>query len=76
MVLRFYTGGPQAIRGTVYWRTRNRISAVEWVSGCWIAWRVGAHIPRDTYGDADPHLSQERHGWGGVNRTALLPIEE
>ena len=70
MVLRFYPGGPQAIRGTVCWRTRNRIS------GWWIAWRVGAHISRDTYGDADPHFPQEWYGWGGVNRTALLPIEE
>ena len=70
MVLRFYPGGPQAIRGSAYWRTRNHIS------GCWIARRVGAHIPRDTYGDADPHLSQEWYGRGGVNRTALLPIEE
>ena len=70
MVLRFYPGGPRAIRGTSYWRTPNCSS------GCWVARQMGASIPESTYTDADHHFSQWWVGCGGVNFTALLPIEE
>ena len=72
MVLRFYPGGPQAVRGTFYWTTRAG------VTGCDIAESVGAPIPRSTYRHAYLSRSQNQSTFGdwGVNDTALLPIEE
>ena len=73
MVLRFYPGGPRAVKGTLYWE------ASDGVEGCIIARFAGVIIPRDTYMAADGDVSQRR--WLstpklGYNYTALLPIEE
>ena len=70
MTLRFYRGGPVAVRGYEWW-----VSA-DGLFGCGVANAVGAVIPASTYIDADPDVSATRDGETGTNRTALLPIEE
>ena len=77
MTLRFYAGGPRAIRGTFYW------VASEYCNGCKVARMAGADIPSDTYNDADSKVSQylgtlsflfpRSHG---ANHTAILPLED
>ena len=71
MTLRFYPGGPHAMRGYAYWVT------ADWNSGCYVAHCAGAQIPWQTYDAADVMVSQERTAdrRKGFNRTALLPIE-
>ena len=75
-MLRFYPGGPQAIRGNAFWLTRNGT----W--GCDVTRDVGVTIPSNTYGHADPELSQvvwtplwDNGRPVGLNCTALLPVE-
>ena len=71
MTLRFYRGGPVAVRGYEWWVTADGSF------GCSVAIGVGAIIPRTTYLDADPGMSQGRDSdAAGLNKTALLPIEE
>ena len=82
MTLRFWVGGPVAVKGTErfmedfgdgrYWTNRKG------TAGCVIAARAGARIPRDTYVRADPAYSQLLSLTNGVgfNDTALLPLEE
>ena len=70
MVLRFYRGGPVAVRGRLFW-----VSA-DGLGGCCLASKVGANIPTNAYFRADPAVSQGWYGRVGVNDTALLPIEE
>ena len=77
MTLRFYAGGPRAIRGARYWETPDCYT------GCDIAYMVGADIPWDTYDRADPKVSQflgaleliSNHP-NGRNHTAILPLED
>ena len=72
MTLRFYPGGPRAVRGYAFWVT------AEGDNGCDVAFCAGAKIPWETYAHADGRVSQERTPDDrlGLNRTALLPIEE
>ena len=70
MVLRFYRGGPVAAKGHMYW------VAADGTFGCAVASGVGAIIPRSTYLNADPDVSELQSGKVGLNHTALLPIEE
>ena len=82
MVLRFYKGGPRAIKGRVCWVSPapdplNRDSG--FTNGCVVALDAGAEIPDDTYVMADLRMSQEPSSIVtsmGQNITALLPIEE
>ena len=75
----FYLGGPQAVKGSNYWRTS--IKGGHGAPGCHVAIVVGASIPRDTYSCAAPKLSvvsifcdyhKKREG---LNTTAILPLE-
>ena len=73
MTLRFYPGGPWAVKGTLCWEDSYG------VNGCYVVRCAGVEIPRDTYKAADGNVSQGR--WllapsVGYNYTALLPIEE
>ena len=75
----FYLGGPQAVKGSNYWRTS--IKGGYGATGCHVAIEVGASISRDTYSHADPKLSvvstfcdyhKKREG---LNTTAILSLE-
>ena len=70
MVLRFYRGGPVAVRGNLHWL------AADDMYGCVVAKEAGVRIPPSTYLNADPEVSQFPCGRLGLNYTALLPIEE
>ena len=73
MTLRFYRGGPEAF-GRLY---GSHWHSVGGECGCFIAERVGAVIPINTYYDSEPGLSQGIDPCGkGINLTALLPLED
>ena len=72
MTLRFYPGGPRAVRGYDHWVDANGNN------GCDIVMFTGAKIPWQTYHNADPRVSQrEKYNDSriGHNDTALIPIE-
>ena len=75
----FFLGGPQAVKGSNYWRTS--IKGGHGVLGCQVAIEVGASISRDTYSHAAPKLSvvstfcDYHKKTEGKNTTAILPLE-
>ena len=69
-------GGPRAIPDASIWSTpEGEAGRGDCHYGCAVARRAGARIPRNTYHDADPWVSQYEFGGTGSNLTALLPIE-
>lgn len=74
MKLVFYLGGPRAIRdvwGVPFWMTSD-----ECHTGCWVARKAGARIPKSTYHGSLVEMSQILSYSGrGMNYTAILPIE-
>ena len=72
----FYLGGPRAIPDASIWSTPEvEAGRGDCHYGCAVARRAGARIPRNTYHDADPWVSQYEFGGTGSNLTALLPME-
>ena len=75
----FFLCGPQAVKGSNYWRTS--IKGGHGVPGCQVAIEVGASISRDTYSHAAPKLSvvstfcDYHKKTEGFNTTAILPLE-
>ena len=70
----FYLGGPEAVPFFSIWSAPWE-EGMPSAFGCFVADAVGAHIPKNTYRQADPHVSQCISGNTGSNHTALLPLE-
>ena len=65
-----YLGGPEAEAGQKYWLAMSDKGYL--CCACDVADMAGFVIPRDTYHEADPAVSQDPRGW---NYTAILPLE-
>ncbi len=70
----FYVGGPEAIPNNSIWST-SWDEGEDCLYGFVLALELEARIPRNTYRNADPKVSQYVYGKTGRNHTALLPLE-